>query len=540
MRADSTTPSGLEPAGLGQRATVVVSFLGGFAVMNAELAAGRLLAPYYGTSTTTWAVLIGTILTSLAVGGLLGGRLSKRGAPERWIALAMLVAAALLALLPRLGPWLMAGSLTRFRAGELAPLAAALAAVALLLAGPVVLLGALSPLLFQAAGRGISGLRSRPGEARASVGDLGPLAGRLYAASTFGSLVGTFGAGLVLIPWLGTARTVDVGALALALTGAAMAVRWHRPIRHVAAGVAVVMVALGLVGFAPTPAPTSGRLLWSGESRYNHIEVVAIGGQRQLRVNDGFAVQSLTFADGRLPLHDVWGFYALAPAWGQRPSPRRVLLLGMGGGTAAQIYRRLYPRARVTGVELDAAIVRAGRRHLGVSLEGVEVVIGDARTFVAAEAVRAPHAYDVILLDAFQFPYVPFQLTTREFFGAIEACLAPGGVLMVNAGRHGDHRAVVHALARTLASIFAHVQAADPERNSSNTLLVATRHDPRLAVGTAVLGEGSVPLFEGRALASRFVSMRRAAWPPGTMVLTDDHAPVEWLTDRIIWQALWR
>jgi spermidine synthase len=200
------------------------------------------------------------------------------------------------------------------------------------------------------------------------------------------------------------------------------------------------------------------------------------------------------------------------------------LLLGAGGGTSVEIYRRLYPNARVTGVEIDREMVRAGQEQLGIDLSGVEIVIEDARTF----ASRAPRAaYDVIILDAFQFPYVPFQLTTHEFFRQLDACLAPGGVVVVNAGRQGEHRAMVHALARTLASVFPHLQAADAP-NRSNTMLVASHHRPTTR---------AVPP-ELRSVAAALAPLAPARWPADTPLLTDDHAPVEWLTDRIIWAAL--
>jgi len=529
MTPSSSAPLGSVPGlalpRLGWRGTLLVSFFGGFAVMDAEIAAGRLFAPYYGTSTTTWALLIGTILTSLALGGLVGGRLSRLGDPERWLVAFPLAAALLLGLLARVGPWLMAGSLTRFRLGHVGALALAAGGVALLLAVPVLLVGALSPLVLQAAGRLHCAERLAP--------ELGSISGRLYAMATLGSLVGTFGAGLAFIPWLGTTRTIDLAALALSLTGAGVAVG---RVRRAGLGVALLFLVLVITWVAPAPPAPSGSLLWSGESRYNHIAVVEAGGQRQLRVNDGFAVQSLTYADGRLPLQDVWGYYALAPAWGDRASPRRVLLLGLGGGTAAEIYRRLYPEAQVTGVELDEAIVRAGVDQLGVKLEGARVVIEDARTFVAAAADRGED-WDVIILDAFQFPYVPFQLATREFFREVAACLAPGGVLMVNAGRYGEHRGVVHALARTLRAEFSHVMAADAP-NASNTLLVATQHDPRKGVGPLALRVAGPEASDFERLAGSYRAMHPAEWPAQTPLLTDDDAPVEWLTDRIVWQQL--
>ena len=496
--------------------------------MNGEIAAGRLLAPHLGTSTTTWAMLIGTVLGSLALGSLLGGWLSTRGAASQWIVRLMLASSLLFAALPRVVPWVLSSSLTRFRTGNAFSLGLLAAITALALALPMVSLGALPPLVMHAAGNA--------GDAEAT-GKLGRLAGRLSALGTLGSLVGTFGAGLVLLPWLGTRATFDVAAVLLAASAVVFGVR-ARARREALVGAATSTLTVALA-FTPlsTPAPAHGRLLWAGESRHNHIVVVERGGERQIRVNDGFAVQSFARLDGELPVRDVWAYYAMAPSYGTRPSPERVLLLGLGGGTSAEVFRRLYPAAAVVGVELDAAVVEAGRTWLGFALPGVEVRIDDARPFLLAEAERAPGKQDVIVLDAFQFPYVPFQLATVEFFAAARRCLAPGGVLLVNAGRHGEERGVVHALARTMAQVFPHVQAADPP-GRSNTILVATEHAPAEAVGIAGLSVPARTADVLRDLAACHAPMRPAAWPAGTPVLTDDHAPVEWLTDRIIWRAL--
>ena len=499
----------------------MVAFAAGLAVMNVEIAAGRLFAPYYGTSTTTWALLIGTIMLSLAAGGLLGGRLSRTADPDRWPGRLLVAAAILTALLPRVAPLLMAGSLARFRDGDAGPLAGAAAGAALLLALPVVCLGAVSPLLVHAAGR------TAPASA------LGQISGRLGAAGTLGGLAGTFAAGLLFIPWLGTSRTIQAGSLCLAGAALLASLCARRRGATLAAAVAGALVVMWLGSVVHPPAP-AGHLVSASESRMNYIAVVDVAGERQLRLNDGYAVQSTAPRDGRLPLRDVWAYYALAPMWGASAEVRSVLLLGMGGGTAAEIYRRLYPSARITGVELDPEVVRAGAEELGTDLSAVNVRIDDARTF-AAGAARGDVRYDVVVLDAFQFPYVPFQLTTVEFFRDLAACLSPGGVLVINVGRHRDRRDVVDAVARTVSAVFPHVQEADAP-NPSNTILVATRHDPTDAVGLDRLGPPAAGAL--RPLARLARAMRPATWPENAPLLTDDDAPVEWLTDRIVWSAM--
>ena len=186
-----------EPRTPSPYAWAALSFLGGAAVMNGEIAAGRLLAPYLGTSTSTWAMLIGTVMGSLALGSLLGGWLSARGSAEKWVVRLLIASSILFALLPRGVPWLLSSSFERFRAGA-AALATIAAVTGIAIALPMASLGALPPLLLHAAGR--------PRGPDHSI-QLGRLSGRLTAAGTVGSLVGTFGAGLLLLPsWRKRAR----------------------------------------------------------------------------------------------------------------------------------------------------------------------------------------------------------------------------------------------------------------------------------------------------------------------------------------------
>lgn len=495
--------------------------------MNGEIAAGRLLAPYLGTNTTTWAMLIGTVLGSLAIGNLLGGAISTRGSAPQWVIRLLTISSLLLTALPRLLPAILEARLDHLRLGSIASLAFSAAMAAIFIAAPMMTLGALSPLLLHSA----ASVLGRPAT------ELGPMAGRMNAAGTVGSLVGTFAAGIALLPWLGTRATFDVAAVIVAVSAVLFGLQAGIR-RETRMAMVVTAIALGLAMIPARPsALRRGHLVRAFETRYQHVAIVEKNGEIQIRVNEGFAVQSFARQDKSLPIRDVWAFYALAPAFGQAKIPRRVLLLGLGGGTAAEIYRRLYPNTKIVGVELDGGLVDAGQRYLGLDLSGADIVIEDARTFIEAESRKAPATYDVIILDAFQFPYIPFQLATSEFFAATRSCLAPGGVLMVNAGRYREERGVVFALSRTLSSVFPHVQAADAP-TPSNTLLVATDHAPSSAVGIPGLFVSDDTRKVLTKIANDHEQMRDAKWPTNTPLLTDDHAPVEWLTDRIVWRAL--
>ncbi len=175
-------------------ALAVVVFTAGAAALAAEIAAARLLAPSFGSSTVVWANLIGLVLASLAVGYRVGGRLADRHPDPRLLGRLVAAAALLLALVPFAAqPFLdlAVRGVDRYSAGAVI---GSFVAVLVLFAPPVALLGMVSPFAVRL------GVRD--------VATAGEVSGRLYALSTLGSLAGTFGAALVAIPAVGTQRTL--------------------------------------------------------------------------------------------------------------------------------------------------------------------------------------------------------------------------------------------------------------------------------------------------------------------------------------------
>lgn len=486
------------------------ALVAGFAVMAAEMCAGRLMAPFFGTSTMVWALLIGSVMLSLSAGYLLGGRLSQRRGAARWLFVGLLIAAAILAVLPWVARPVMRGSLSLFQDGAMGTLLASAIGVTALFAVPLVALGAASPLLLH--------------HSVGATDQTGVVAGRLYALSTVGSLLGTFLSGVVLVPLLGSDATLRLCAGLLAANAIAALVhpRWRL------LGAIPPVVALAALALPPATIKDRPHGVFETESAYNYIQVTDNGRQRRLFLNDGYAVQSTWHHDGSLSLESVWGYYALSPAWTATGEPERILLLGLGGGSSARFFAHYFATAEVTGVELDPEIVAVARDYFELP-PSTQVVIDDARAFLH----RATDRYDIIIVDAFQFPYIPFQLTTREFYADLDRHLAPGGVVVVNVGRDRDAFAVVDAISQTLQSVFAHLQGVDLP-NGANTILVAAQHAPARAAGLA-----GTPLPE--PMQQRLSSLppaRPRLVPADAPVLTDNLAPVELLTDQIVVRRL--
>src|SRR5215212_782550 len=179
----------------------VLVFAGGFASIGVELAASRLLAPFFGSSTFIWASLIGLTLAFLSLGYFLGGRLADRRPEPDVLYTVAAVAAVAIGMIPFVARPLLTGSLEAFRELDAGAFYGSLVGTLLLLAPPVTLMGFISPFA----------IRLRLPD----VASAGKTAGSLYALSTIGSITGSFIPALVLIPLIGTAATFIALTLAL-------------------------------------------------------------------------------------------------------------------------------------------------------------------------------------------------------------------------------------------------------------------------------------------------------------------------------------
>jgi spermidine synthase len=492
----ATTATTAVPLG---RLTALV-FVAGVGALATEIAASRLLAPYFGNSTVVWANVIGLVLASLSLGYWLGGRLADRRPSPRLLGALVAAAAVLVALTPFVArPFL---DLTVEGLDEVSTGAAigSFFGVLILFAPPVTLLGMVAPFAIRL---GLERVESA-----------GAVAGRLYAVSTIGSLLGTFLAALVAIPLIGTQRTLLASAALLALAGASLlGRRWL-----------VLAVGLGaLLALPPGAVKASEGVLYEDESLYQFVQVTERDGARRLYLDEGVAVHSI-WRPGEVLTGGVWDtFLALPPLLG-RPL-ERVAILGNAGGTTARAMGVYYPDAEIDGVELDPAVTRAGRRYLGLGDNPrLRVHDADARPFLR----RSEGGYDLIVVDAYRPPYVPFYLATREFFELVRQRLASGGMVALNvAAVPGDTR-LARAIATTLAAELPAVWTWQALR--FNQIVVGFERPLAPDAIRRRLGLVTGDLAPLARLAARELRPARPSGEPWT----DDHSPVEWITDRMI------
>jgi spermidine synthase len=482
----------------------LVAAVVGAASLGAEIAAARLLAPWFGASTIVWANTIATVLVALSAGYWVGGRLADRDPTFAGLCRLVLVAALLMAVVPFVaGPFLRVSvdALDSVQAGAFA---GSLLAVLVLIAAPVLVLGCVAPYAVRLS--------------VAAVDEAGRVAGRLYAISTLGSLAGVFLSALVLVPFAGTRRTFLAFALALALAAAL----GLRPRLGALAPAAVALLLALPVG--AVKATGDGRVIWERETDYQYARVIqAPDGERRLELNEGLAVHSV-YRPGRWLTGNYWDEPLVLPFAGRAAPPRSIAILGSAAGTVARAYGHFFGATRIDAVEIDHDLTDVGRRLFDFHAPHLHTHAADARPWLRATHRR----FDVIYVDAYRQPYIPFYLATREFFALARSRLSPGGMVVVNVGHPEGSSRLERVLSATMRAELTHV-VRDPSE-AVNTQLVASDAPLSRAALRAAAPSLPAPLQP----VARATAGRLGPGLTGGRVYTDDVAPVEWLIDASI------
>ena len=515
---------------------ILVVFVAGSCSLAVELSASRLLAPYFGSSLFVWANLIGLILLYLTVGYYVGGRLADRSPRPGVLYTLTIIAAFLISVIPFLSRPILLWSQSAFATYSIGVFYGSLVSVILLFAIPMILLGCVSPFAIR--------LRIE------QVGKSGRTSGQLYAISTAGSIVGTFLPVFLLIPNIGTYRTFFTFAVALLLVSIAGLVgtrvdngprpRNGRVDKRLLSILLLIPMALSVLTMrgpikAADGSNGGGVLITERESAYNYLQVVQVGDELQLIMNEGVGIHSV-YNPHSILTQGYWDDFLVAPYFNNPPftqnQVRKVALIGLGAGTAAREFTATYGPIPIDGVEIDSTVVELGRQYFHMTEPNLHVIVQDGRYYLQTTSQK----YDVIGVDTYQQPYVPFQFTTQEFFQTVRDHLTPTGVVALNAGRTSNDYRLVEALAQTMHSVFPNVYIIDTER-FTNSLVIGTNAPTSLANFQINANHLTNPLLQSVAQASIVYGNIREEHSR-TVYFTDDRAPVEQLIDQIILDAV--
>ncbi|HEX6700107.1 MAG TPA: fused MFS/spermidine synthase [Gaiellaceae bacterium] len=520
----------------------VAVFVAGAVLLGLEIAASRVLAPFFGSSLYVWGALIGVVLTGLSIGYWLGGAVADRvPSPLLMLGALGLGAAGVLAI-----PFVDDPVLEAIVRWDPGPRADPLVAAIVLFGPPSVVLATVSPIAVRLVTR--------------SVTTLGRSAGRLFAISTAGSIAGTFATAFWLVPDYGTDQLLGFGAAALFAAATLFALAQRLVLPSLVGLAALAVAAVAAVALAPEAGGTlSGvearnwsplyrlqrertasepvassdlKVVFRKESRYHRITVADDTESRYLRFDS-------SFQSGMMLGHPFRTRFrytdCLDLGLAYEPSARDVLFIGPGGGSAPKRFWRDMPRLRIQVAELDPVVVDVARRYFALPRSPrLRVAVEDGRRYLDRHSER----WDVIVIDAFYADSIPFHLTTREFLELVHERLRPGGVVVVNVvgALAGPDSRLFRSLARTYGSVFPTVvvhpvkEAGDTgDIDVRNLILVASDRPPP---ATSFLAERwqrmrrANPLLPdlGGAIRDRAPGVIRTDDVP---LLADDYAPTD-------------
>jgi spermidine synthase len=523
VKNSSTEDNRNNPKAFSRRFLYLTVFAAGMTTLAVEFTTSRMLQTVYGTSNIVWANVIGLVLLFLTLGYFVGGWLADKHPDPGyfyWIVTAAGFASSASLLLASV---ILREAASAMAAINVGAIISSLVAVLFTLAIPVTLLGSVSPFAIRLAVRDVS--------------EAGRISGRIYAVSTWGSLLGTYLPVLIIIPIAGTRIAALIFGTLLLIIG--IYGLWQNKRQHALLSLLflLVLIPLAVVWTRGGIKDYSGQL-FEEESAYNYIQVIRRDDCNYLLLNEGQAYHSFYCDDGAVPRISVWSLMLSAPYFND-PSMeievKKMVVIGLAAGTIAKQFSQVFGPIAIDGIELDPAIVQIGRDYFAMEEPNINIIIGDGRY----ELNRLEDKYDIITLDAYKVPYIPWHLTTQEFFLEVKEHLSETGVLAINVGNVPDDPRLVQAITATLLTVFPSVHTLDVP-GSFNSIIVATNQPTltqNIIQNANQLPENSDPLLL-KALGAAVDNL--APTESSDIVFTDERAPVETIIDSMVIRYLLR
>lgn len=499
-------------------------FISGMTSLAVEMLASRLLGNIFGTSNLVWASIIGLILIYLAAGNFLGGYWAdKSPSYQRFFSL-LLWAALTIGIIPVISRPVLRYAADAFDVLELGILFGSFTSVIILFCIPVILLGTASPFA----------IRLAVHDARI----VGSISGKIYAISTLGSFFGTFIPVLWLIPTIGTYHSILAIAAFLmlfSLLGLGLTSGIQSVLKYFwMPAILLIFIIWGLPG---SDKSTQGQI-YETESAYNYIQVLDIDGYHLLRLNEGQGVHSI-YHPIQLNYYGPWEQVLVAPFFNPAPyeisQVKSMAVIGLAAGTTARQACIVYPDIEIDGFEIDGKIVEVAKEYFDMNNPNLNIIVQDGRWGLS----HSHKKYNIISIDAYRPPYIPYYMTTIEFFRIVQQHLSIDGVIVMNIGRGPQDRQLLNVLYSTVHELFPSVYIVDIP-GTFNSVLFATNQktsSDNLFYNYMHLVENGSPhplLLD----TMKITAANLQPSPEITAIFTDDHAPIEWITNNMVLKYL--
>jgi len=213
------------------------------------------------------------------------------------------------------------------------------------------------------------------------------------------------------------------------------------------------------------------------------------------------------------------------------PEPKRILIIGLGGGTMSNTLAQLFPNSHIDNIEIDDAVINVARRYFGFSEnELVKTYNQDGRIFIK-RALLKKQTYDWIILDAFNGDYIPEHLLTKEFLQETKHLLSENGILTANTFSLSELYAHESA---TYKAVFGDFYQVKNSVNSNRVILVS-----RNGFVSTAIQEKNIKQLDAKLKTynvdinllyrNMHLTKNNQDWPNNTRLLTDQFSPANLL-----------
>jgi spermidine synthase len=411
-------------------------FITGNAIMMLEMAAFRLATPYFGASLFVWANIIGLVMIALAIGYYFGGKIADLYPQKRILMLIVLTGGIMVSFIPLLYKFSLPYFLTWQAKSFLFEsfVLSSFAFTALLFILPLTILGMVAPFVIRLQNKEVT--------------TTGFTSGSIYAFSTLGSVFGTFFSSFLSIPFWGIKETILFSGFLLILVSLiGLGQELKKPF------LLFLFLPL-LLNFVSLPKREN--LVYEKESFYGLIEIIKDENLGYILDINRSALWSIfnpekiltgTLFDYFLPL-----YYLL-----DKRDKVKVLIIGHAGGTISRQYIHFFGNnnLKITGIELDPEVTKAAYKFFDLAKQkNLEIINTDGRVYLQ----KTKESYDLIFIDVFIAAlYIPFQLSTQEFFELAKSHLKNDGVLAMNVNSQNPQDKVFQSLLNTMKFVFPYV-----------------------------------------------------------------------------------
>ena len=486
----------------------IVVFVTGACVLVIELVALRILSPYFGGTLYSTTSVITVILTALSLGYYVGGRYSDRHPEPKPFYLFIAISGLLTLALYFLSFFLL----------PIAPLVLGITWGPLLMSiilffAPAFFWGMLSPYAIT--------LESK----KKTKKEIGSVSGRVFFASTAGSICGSLLTGFFLVPRFGVNSIMLSVSSLLILLGLVGAIKSGFRLKK-SLGLIAVFALFFYLSLAASKL-RSPSVLYDTDGVYERIRVVERehkGLKGRLLRLDASASSGIEIETGDLlftytKYADLYKYIDI--------EVKDTLVLGAGAYTIPDWLTKNDKNIVVDAVDIEPTLYEIGKKYFGVSdTKRITPIVSDGRTYVNSIDKK----YDYIYLDMFASSLTPPEhLMTKEFFESVKNVMKDNSIIIVNAiGNPSDGKPnLLLSEIKTMESVFddTHYFTTDDDNHMSrqNYIFVGFNGDVNWH-------------WDESEQSKEFLShlIEEEYDLNGQIVFTDDYAPVEWLGAKMV------